>query len=259
MTATTRGRNPGVTTKGRSKLPEQRVVLHRQPAAEVRRAARTTCAGLRADHPLDHDDVAGPPAGGELVVLEHRLGERPDVGVGRPVVGRRTQRLADSSSLPVASPLARARGRTRPTGSARPAAGRGAPARTRSDRGTARRTTDPSPRTGTRAPGTALTGSRWPGRAAAGTPGSPAGSSSPGCRSGGRARARYVHPVEQVLCPPQLAAGRAHHRVPGRGDLVQELLEPQLVHLVDRDEQQFVVRGRVGLRCWESRSCGRRR
>ena len=29
--------------------------------------------------------------------------------------------------------------------------------------------------------------------------------------------------------------------------LVQALLEPQLVHLVDRDEQQLVVRGRVRL------------
>ena len=38
------------------------------------------------------------------------------------------------------------------------------------------------------------------------------------------------------------------HRVPGRDELVQQLLEPQLVDLVDGDEQQLVVGGRVDQR-----------
>ena len=37
------------------------------------------------------------------------------------------------------------------------------------------------------------------------------------------------------------------HRVPRRGEVVQQLLEPQLVDLVDGDEQQLVVGRRVGL------------
>ena len=60
-----------------------------------------------------------------------------------------------------------------------------------------------------------------------------------------------VHPLQQVLGPPQAAAaltraaaGPAEHRLASGLDLVQELLEPQLVDLVDRDEEQLVVRGR---------------
>jgi hypothetical protein len=58
-----------------------------------------------------------------------------------------------------------------------------------------------------------------------------------------------MHPVEQVLRPPDALVGGAprDQRIPRGPDLVQELLEPQLVDLVDRDEQQLVVRGRVGL------------
>ena len=41
--------------------------------------------------------------------------------------------------------------------------------------------------------------------------------------------------------------GRAQHRVTSGRRLVQQLLEPQLVHLVDGDEQQLVVRRWVGL------------
>ena len=47
-----------------------------------------------------------------------------------------------------------------------------------------------------------------------------------------------VDAMQQVTCPPQPAV---EHGVPGCGQLVQELLKPQLVHLVDRDEQQLVV------------------
>ena len=112
----------------------------------------------------------------------------------------------------------------------------------------------PWPRRGTPARGTAPTGTRSRARAAAGTPGSPAGSSSPARRSAGRAR-------RSITCT-RLSRWRAHHsrsrpplggpgcreqRVADRLDLVQQLLEPQLVDLVDRDEQQLVVRRRVGL------------
>src|SRR6188768_1607993 len=45
----------------RAELPEQRVVVQPEPRPEVRRAARTAGAGLRADLPLDHEHVAGPP------------------------------------------------------------------------------------------------------------------------------------------------------------------------------------------------------
>ncbi len=54
----------------------------------------------------------------------------------------------------------------------------------------------------------------------------------------------HVHPLQQVLGPPQPAI---RHRVPRGGRLVEELLEPQLVDLVDGDEEQLVVRRRVGL------------
>ena len=53
-----------------------------------------------------------------------------------------------------------------------------------------------------------------------------------------------VHAAEQMLGQPELTG---QHRVPGRGQLVQDLLEPQLVHLVNRDEQQLVVRRRIRL------------
>ena len=52
------------------------------------------------------------------------------------------------------------------------------------------------------------------------------------------------HPRQQVPRPPQVAR---EHRVADGGELVQQLLEPQLVDLVDGDEQQLVVRRRVGL------------
>ena len=52
------------------------------------------------------------------------------------------------------------------------------------------------------------------------------------------------HPGEQVPGPPQVAG---EHLLAGRGELVQQLLEPQLVDLVDGDEQQLVVRRRVRL------------
>jgi len=55
-----------------------------------------------------------------------------------------------------------------------------------------------------------------------------------------------VHPLEQVLGPPQaaapLTARPGQHRVARRPDLVQQLLEPQLVDLVDGDEEELVVR-----------------
>src|SRR5262249_47395338 len=46
---------------------------------------------------------------------------------------------------------------------------------------------------------------------------------------------------QQLPGPPGLAR---RHRVPGRGQLVQQLLEPELVGLVHGDEQQLVVGGR---------------
>ena len=60
-----------------------------------------------------------------------------------------------------------------------------------------------------------------------------------------------VHPAEQVAGEPQVASaagrlGRDQRVADGLG-LVQELLEPQLVDLVDGDEQQLVVGRRVGL------------
>ena len=52
-----------------------------------------------------------------------------------------------------------------------------------------------------------------------------------------------VHPPQQVPRPPGLPR---RHRVAGGLQLVEHLLEPQLVHLVHGDEQQLVVRRRVG-------------
>ena len=52
------------------------------------------------------------------------------------------------------------------------------------------------------------------------------------------------HPAQQVKRPP---APAVEHGVAGRAQLVQQLLEPQLVGLVDRDEEQLVVGRRVGL------------
>jgi hypothetical protein len=61
----------------------------------------------------------------------------------------------------------------------------------------------------------------------------------------------HVHPAEQVTGEPEvtsLALGPGgDQRVTGRLGLVQQLLEPELVDLVDGDEQQLVVGGRVGL------------
>ena len=54
-----------------------------------------------------------------------------------------------------------------------------------------------------------------------------------------------VHPVQQVLGPPRFAHA---HRVPRGFQVTQQLLEPQLVHLVHGDEQQLVGGGRIGLR-----------
>ncbi len=51
-----------------------------------------------------------------------------------------------------------------------------------------------------------------------------------------------VHPVQEVLGPPHPGPRAAEHRVAGRRGLVQQLLEPQLVDLVDGDEQELVVR-----------------
>ena len=53
-----------------------------------------------------------------------------------------------------------------------------------------------------------------------------------------------THPGEQVPGPPEVAG---EHLLAGRRQLVQQLLEPQLVDLVDGDEQQLVVGRRVGL------------
>ncbi|RYD97436.1 MAG: hypothetical protein EOP50_05715, partial [Sphingobacteriales bacterium] len=61
----------------------------------------------------------------------------------------------------------------------------------------------------------------------------------------------HVHPGEQVPAEPQVAAaaGRLgrHQCVPDGHRLVQQLLEPELVDLVDGDEQQLVVGRRVRL------------
>jgi hypothetical protein len=51
-----------------------------------------------------------------------------------------------------------------------------------------------------------------------------------------------VHPRQQVLRPPQPLGVPVEHRVACGAGLVQQLLEPQLVDLVDGDEQQLVVR-----------------
>ncbi len=61
-----------------------------------------------------------------------------------------------------------------------------------------------------------------------------------------------VHPVEQVAREPEVPAAAVRlgvdQRVPDRLGLVQQLLEPQLVDLVDRDEEQLVVRRRLATR-----------
>ncbi len=54
-----------------------------------------------------------------------------------------------------------------------------------------------------------------------------------------------MRPAEQLPGPPRLVR---HHRVACRAELVQQLLEPELVRLVDGDEQQLVMSRRIGLR-----------
>src|SRR6185437_5552827 len=62
-----------------------------------------------------------------------------------------------------------------------------------------------------------------------------------------------VGPAQQLPRPPQLVLG---HQVPNGGQLVQELLEPQLVGLVGGDEQQLVVSRRNHLRDLLSQQLG---
>ena len=129
MTSPTRGRaRRRAGQSSRAQVPQQRVVPQREPAAEVRRAARAAGAGLVPIIRSTIDDVPGPPAGGQLVVLQQRLGQRPDLGVLVAVVGGGAQRRARS---PRRSPAGEARGRAarrgrRPTASARRAARRAA-------------------------------------------------------------------------------------------------------------------------------------
>src|SRR5919106_2970153 len=47
-----------------------------------------------------------------------------------------------------------------------------------------------------------------------------------------------------------------HHQVPGTGELEQKLLEPQLVGLMNDDEEKLVVRGRVAEKLLESQQLG---
>ena len=54
-------------------------------------------------------------------------------------------------------------------------------------------------------------------------------------------REQVLRPPQPVLRPVGPRRRRRQHRVADRGGLVQELLEPELVDLVDGDEQQLVV------------------
>src|SRR5919106_3098457 len=47
-----------------------------------------------------------------------------------------------------------------------------------------------------------------------------------------------------------------HHQVPGTGELEQKLLEPQLVGLMNDDEEKLVVRGRIAEKLLESQQLG---
>src|SRR3989337_3233756 len=47
-----------------------------------------------------------------------------------------------------------------------------------------------------------------------------------------------------------------YHQVPGTGELEQKLLEPQLVGLMNDDEEKLVVRGRVAEKLLESQQLG---
>src|SRR6266516_2006188 len=51
--------------------------------------------------------------------------------------------------------------------------------------------------------------------------------------------------MKQMLRPPQFTTA---HCVPRRLDLMEQLLKPQLVRLMNRDEQQLIVGGRIRLR-----------
>jgi hypothetical protein len=64
----------------------------------------------------------------------------------------------------------------------------------------------------------------------------------------------HVHPAEQLAREVGVAG---EHVVASPLQLVQHLLEPQLVGLVDRDEQQLVVRRRVDFSCCCDSSSGR--
>ena len=176
----------------RAQLPQQRVVAQRQPAAQVRRPRRAAGAGLGADHPLHHHHVPGPPRRGQLVVLEQRLGQRPDLGVattGRAPRSRSEAGIASSSAA--ARPGRRAPAGTRPRGSARPAGARSR-AFSSSVSPRNRSTNDAVLGAGEELQLAELhaTGTRWPAPVAGGTPGSPAGSSSRARRPAGPARAR---------------------------------------------------------------------
>jgi hypothetical protein len=61
-----------------------------------------------------------------------------------------------------------------------------------------------------------------------------------------------VHALQRLA---RLVGAAREHLVPGEAELVQALLEPQLAHLVDRDEQQLVVGGGLDCStCWSSSS-----
>jgi hypothetical protein len=58
------------------------------------------------------------------------------------------------------------------------------------------------------------------------------------------------HALDRVNALQQVASRvdvTGEHRFPDRLELEQDLLEPQLEDLVDLDEKELVMRGRVGL------------
>ena len=230
-----------------------------QPAAQVAAPARAAGAGLGPDHPLDHHHVPGPPGRGRA---------RRAAAAPRPAPRRRRTSTRSWAA------------RAQRGGDLLVVAGRRARARPSTSRkashsvGSSSRRAQPGP-LGLGQAAEPLDERRVLGageelqlaelhrleaagraRAAAGTRRKSCGvivSSTSTCWTS--TRSITCTRLQQVLGPPQAAAAVAA-AIASRAavDLVQQLLEPQLVDLVDGDEQQLVVGRRVGLQVLRRRA-----
>ena len=206
---------------------------------------------LRADHPLDHHHVPGPPAARparRAAAAPRRAPRRRRTSTGRARPCAATPVI--SSSLPAGEPAAaqHVRGR-RPTASARPAGAQPLPL-------VVGQAPEPLDVRRVLGAGEELQLAELHGLEAA-RRGEPLAELQEVLR---RHRLQHVDLLRPAparsRAPGRAGAGpttgcrrSARPSIASRAvvDLVQQLLEPQLVDLVDGDEQQLVVRRRVGL------------